>query len=79
MNVVHATLEPNEENTDGCAVTLYTKDASHQEVVAWLKEVKGKPGQLAVLSVDVNDPCFEVLQTKCPFEGVDRWQAHPTC
>lgn len=77
MTPQHVTLEPNEANTDGAAVTLYFAGDVPVEVVE--RSLKAAPPSVGGLSVDVSDPFFNVVRTDLqPFPGYSRFQAHPT-
>jgi hypothetical protein len=77
--LVRATLEPNDQNTVGVAVTLYyTGNPSVEAVKQDLKT------NLLVkklnLSVDTTDPYFSVVFSAAPeTPNLVRAQAHPTC
>jgi len=76
MKIVHITLEPNEYNTDACAVTVYTSlDTEQAEVFEW---AKSDPTYDLPLSIDTNDT-VEVARTLSPFPEYKRFQIHPTC
>lgn len=86
MKPVHVTLESNEGNKDGCAVTVYFhKGVSVEQATDWIKqESMLKPHQRQFdpgpLWVDVKDSLFEVVMTEVqPFPEYIRFQAHPTC
>jgi hypothetical protein len=73
----HVTLEPNEANSDGTALTLYFVGDVPAKVVEGL--LKAGPPSVGGLSVDVSDPFFNVVRTGLqPFPGYSRFQAHPT-
>ena len=80
---IHITLEPNEQNTDGFALTLYfPQGAEVEDAIACLRVVDRQSilHRNLPLWVDPDDEFFEVLKTELqPFNGVVRFQAHPTC
>ncbi len=77
--LVHATLEPNDANTDGYAVTLYYEGDPTTEVVA--QDIRTNPLVKKLgLTADTTDPYFNVELSTAPHApGLVRVQAHPTC
>jgi hypothetical protein len=75
--LVHAELETNHHNSDGCALTLYfDEEPTEDEVKAGCREAH------CALGVDPNDQFFswEVLPTPLSEKaGWVRVQCHPTC
>lgn len=78
MQPIQVSLEPNEMNTDGCALTLYFKyGTSIDDVKIWIETATNTYG--IPLWVDKNDEFFEVIETKNqPRDSELRFQAHPT-
>jgi hypothetical protein len=78
--LVHATLEPNDANTDGDAVTLYYEgEPPTAEVVA--QDLCTNPlAKKLPLTADTTHPYFNVVLSTAPHaSGLVRVQAHPTC
>jgi len=74
------TLEPNEKNTQGVALTLYCPNGTTvAEATEWLRTADRRDFWSLPLWVDVEDRFFEVLQAKKQLPGFVCFQAHPTC
>jgi len=77
MKPVHLTLEPNEHDEDGCALTVYFPEGvSDDQVMTWAKETNPC---VAGLGLDLEGDFLDVDQTECQFPGFARFQLHPTC
>lgn len=75
LKPVHNTLEPNEENSDAVATTLYfDTNADDSEVWASVNRLL-EAGELCGWE---DSEGFELVATKLqPFPAYTRWQVHP--
>ena len=82
---VNVTLEPNENNPDGVALTLYFEgEVVENQVKSWCREGGSHLTHFHRLGlwVDTDDSHFCATQEKAGPHvkaNLTRWQAHPTC
>ena len=83
-NLIYATLEPNRENTDGSALTLFFKEEpSEEEVKEACRGISKDDAPFQTpLGVDPDNPDFYyevILHPVADEAGLTAIQCHPTC